>query len=176
MWTLAEKQMIRQLTNQVLHVPGNFTKEILEMCIVFDMALPKERAAEEAAQLAALLKASGEVFRNVRLNVVRWRSDDAIETETAAMPMLLMGRYFASYAQDCRPKHADALLANLKMYQARSKLIFILAQDAPRVEDAAYCAACLKPFLSKKLIWLSGCGREELPPPLSQCRAACVSR
>lgn len=92
------------------------------------------------------------------------------------MPMLLMGRYFAAYVQDCRPKHADALLAYLKMYQARAKLIFILAQDAPRVADASYCATCLKPFLSKKVIWLSGCGREELPAPLNRCRAARVSR
>ena len=58
----------KQLKNQiefVLHTPGNYTGGILEMTIVLDHSIECKKMKQLCNQMAALLKTTGEVFRNV---------------------------------------------------------------------------------------------------------------
>lgn len=61
---------------RVLHVPGNYTGGILEMTLVVDCNLPEKYVKEFVSDIAATLRMHSEVFRNVRLNLLMWKSDE----------------------------------------------------------------------------------------------------
>ena len=80
-WNAVTGMKLNQMVERILHVPGNFSGGILEMTIVFDMALEPEIARGLGKNIAGSLKKHSEVFRNVRLNMVRWKSDMDISNE-----------------------------------------------------------------------------------------------
>ena len=93
-----------QLHNQierVLHVPGNYRGGILEMAIVIDCAYDKERVQTLCADIVTSCKKQSEVFRNIRLNVVTWRSEKIL-TETVAAAYLQMGTWFEHYQEESK--------------------------------------------------------------------------
>ena len=100
------------------------------------------------------LKSYSEVFRNVRLNVVWWKSDDEILTEVIPMAMLQMGTAFDSYEKMAAGKRIDLLFQNLKLFQARSKLIVLLSEGDFGIESEENCMESLKPFLGRKMLLL----------------------
>lgn len=90
---------IKNSVMRILHVPGNYDGGILEMAIVADYHIPKEELSAMAAKLAHGLKRQNETFRNVRLNLIKWVSDEQIVKEISALPALQMGRAFADYEE-----------------------------------------------------------------------------
>lgn len=152
---MISKILLRNAVEQVLHVPGNYRGGILEMAFVLDCSLEKETVKELAGELAGALKQQSEVFRNVRLNVLQWRSDTEFVGETAAMPLVQMGTYFDSYRSRAQQKHLEFLTEHLKKFYARSKLILVLTDGAYRTGDEKRLSESLKPFLEKKLIFLT---------------------
>lgn len=153
--SLTEKQKLRQQVERVLHVPGNFTQNILEMALVLDKRLPKEEAKELSAQIASAFKHQSEVFRNVRLNLVEWQPGEKPKNRVVPLPVLIMGSCFADY-EECRGDlYADELFAWLRLFQARSKLILIVSGGEVRIKEKETCLRAMKPFLGRKLIWLT---------------------
>ncbi len=172
-----------QAVERVLHAPGNYTGGILEMTIVFDDAVEEEKLHQMSAEIAKTLKNHSEVFRNVRLNEVIWKSNEEIYTELVPMSMLMMGRYPVQQQEYCaensdillmdetkesmleergKPKeklifgtekNVNKLLAYLKLFHARSKLILVLTDGEFYIEEMAVRES-LKPFLERKLILL----------------------
>ena len=53
------KQKVRQEVERVLHVPGNFTKDILEMALVIDCSLSTEEAGESIRELLGTVNKIG---------------------------------------------------------------------------------------------------------------------
>ena len=88
---------MKQGVERILHVPGNYKGGILEMALVVDCNMDKTAAQEGIAAIVKALKSHSETFRNVRLNVVWWKSDDEIVTEVIPLPMMQMGTPFESY-------------------------------------------------------------------------------
>lgn len=175
---ILRSKMIRAV-EQVLHAPGNYQGGILEMAVVFDMALPTEQLQTIGADLAKQLKSHSEVFRNVRLNAICWSNDERPGSELFALPVMMMGRFPTDEAElklqsdekpeTEKPEAAEAqgiiskqgrskklanLLDYLKRFQARSKLIFLITNGDFIIEETAVKEA-MKPFLEKKLIVLS---------------------
>lgn len=150
---LMMKQKIRQQVERVLHVPGNFTKDILEMAIVIDCSLSIDEARENIRELLGTLKRQSEVFRNVRLNAVKWLDDGHIENEVASVPAMQLGRYFEGYEQNICVKSMDKLTGYLKKFQARSKLIIVVSDGQYRIDDEKAVQDNLSPFLRKKMIY-----------------------
>ena len=147
-----------QLHNQierVLHVPGNYRGGILEMAIVIDCAYDKERVQTLCADIVTSCKKQSEVFRNIRLNVVTWRSEKIL-TETVAAAYLQMGTWFEHYQEEQgEQKPLETILAYLKEFHARSKLILLLTPNADvvhTIQDKEAALAALNPFLKQKLI------------------------
>lgn len=148
---------------RVLHVPGNYTTgQILEMALVLDYHMPEPELRERCAQLVDLLKLSSEVFRNVRLNVIKWIDDDHIVKEVGSLPQVRMGRVFDDYGAygmgsgpGVREEKSFAELARqLKLFYARSKLILVLTDGSFAPGDMAELKAGMHPFLHRKLlIW-----------------------
>ena len=145
---------MKQSVERILHVPGNYKGGILEMAIVVDCSLDKEAARETIKTLVKALKSHSETFRNVRLNVIWWKSDEEIVTEVLPMPVLQMGTPFENYEQCKTEKTFDGLLENLKLFQARSKLILFVGDGAFVVADEEKCMESLKPFLGRKMLLL----------------------
>ncbi len=155
---------------RILHVPGNYDGGILEMAIVADYHIPKDELDAMTAKLANGLKRQSETFRNVRLNLIKWVSDEQIVKEISALPALQMGRAFEDYeeltvavdtgaeetqetpAAEKQAKSIDELLRQLKLFYARSKLIIVLTDGSYRIEDEKKVWEHLNPFLRRKLL------------------------
>ena len=143
---------MKQGVERILHVPGNYKGGILEMALVVDCNLDMQTAKENMQAMIKALKSHSETFRNVRLNVVWWKSDEEIVTEVTPMTVLQMGTPFESYEKHAAQKRIDKLFANLKMFQARSKLILLLSDGEFFVESDEGCMESLKPFLGRKML------------------------
>ena len=64
------------------------------MALVVDCNLETQTAKENVQAMIKALKSHSETFRNVRLNVVWWKSDEEIVTEVTPMTVLQMGTPF----------------------------------------------------------------------------------
>lgn len=150
--TTVEKMQLKNAVERVLHVQGNYQGGILEMAIVFDMSMPKEEAAELAKELVATLKTQSEIFRNVRLNTILWRGEDDFVKEVTALPVLQMGQFFSEYESRGLLKNWDGLLALLKKFYARSKLILVITNQEFKMGEKAEVKESLQPFLHRKML------------------------
>ena len=74
------KMNLKNAVERVLHVKGNYSGGILEMTLVVDCGLPQEYVCRMAADIAATLRSHSEVFRDVRLNLLFWWSDEKWES------------------------------------------------------------------------------------------------
>lgn len=145
---------MKQGVERILHVPGNYKGGILEMALIVDCNLDKETAKSGIQTIVKALKAHSETFRNVRLNVIWWKSDEVIETEVIPMPVMQMGTPFDNYERMAAHKRIDVLFANLKLFQARSKFILMLSDGDFAIESEEGCMESLKPFLGRKMLLL----------------------
>lgn len=145
---------MKQSVERILHVPGNYKGGILEMALIVDCNLEEQKAKESVQAIIKALKSHSETFRNVRLNLIWWKSDEEIVTEVTPMPILQMGTPFDAYEKMAAQKRIDLLFANLKMFQARSKLILLLSDGDFSIENEEECMESLKPFLGRKMLLL----------------------
>ena len=155
-----------QLKNQVqrvLHVPGNYNGGPLEMAVVFDSALEKEEATEAGKQIAAVLKSMGETFRNVRLNLVIW-NPQKVSHEISALPHLITGNGLREFEHSNEPKILEELCGNLKLFQARSRIVILVTKEKWTVNDAAILKENLNPFLYRRMILIA---ENEVKPGIS---------
>ena len=142
----------KNTVERILHVKGNYNGGILEMAVILDYNLSREIVQEIVPQLFRTLKMHSEVFRNVRLNMVEWKSDENISNQVSPMSMAGLSSYYEGY--ECRTEKKDwmKLVQYLKMFQARAKLI-ILATDGENKEIAPEpLKREMQPFLDKKLM------------------------
>lgn len=139
---------------RVLHLKGNFTGPVLEMALVMDYSVPAERMRESVAALLRCLKQQSEVFRNVRFNVIEWKSDSEIGTRVCPMLMAGTESFYQDYEQTMETKRIEKLYQYLKFYHARSKLVLLVTDGQYHVENEAEKEAALKPFLGRKLIMI----------------------
>ena len=159
---------LKNAVSHILRVPGNYTGGVLEMAVVADYSLPVAVVREECGQIADMLKKQNEVFRNVRLNLIRWIADEQIQKEVIPMSFLTTGRAFAKetdveaadeetagialFRQE--GKRLDELFRQLKLFYARAQVILLLTDGSYRIEDRAAVREYLQPFLARKLLIL----------------------
>lgn len=150
---IIERKQFKNHIERILHVPGNYQGGILEMAVVIDMSMSKEDAEGRAKELVSTLKTHSEVFRNVRLNTILWKGDEEFIKAVTPLAMLQMGRFFEDYEGVPVRKNWDGLLATLKKFYARSKLIIVLTEsDAVTVSDKIQAKENMQPFLHKKML------------------------
>lgn len=154
--SLTGRQKLRQQVERVLHVPGNYQGGILEMALVLDGRFSEEETRETAAEIARTLKQQSEVFRNVRLNLVEWKPGKKVTAVVTPMSLLMLGSFAEGYEPVQGVLYADDLLEYLKLFQARSKLILVASSGEVLLRDRDICSRALKPFLGRKMIWISG--------------------
>lgn len=145
-------KQFKNTVERILHVPGNFTEPVLEMAVVIDGTLSREQSETCVPELLGTLKRHSEVFRNVRLNIVEWKSDERIVTQVRPMSMAMLKSFYEDYEQVCEQKHFEKLVAYLKLYHARSKLIILITDGAYLVEREDELEIAMRPFLEKKLM------------------------
>lgn len=149
---------------QVLHIPGSLTgSHLSEMAVILDYKLSLEELKGCSAEIVAALKRKGDVFRNTRLNVVKWISDDQIITQNMPLSMLGIGKGFEDYAAmpHTGDKNLEVLAENLKRFHARSKLIILISDGRWQVKKQELLQSNLQPFLHKKWIWLDADGNSK---------------
>ncbi len=142
----------KNTVERILHVPGNYKGGVLEMAVVLDHNVSREAVQELVPELFRILKMHSEVFRNVRLNMVQWESDERISGQVAPMSMAGMTSYYEFY--ECRPERKDflKLVQYLKLFQARAKLIILITDGANEEGPGETLKAAMQPFLDKKLM------------------------
>lgn len=155
-------QIFKNTVEKILHVPGNFTEPPLEMAVVIDGKLTREQVESYVPELLGSLKRHSEVFRNVRLNVVDWKSDERITTEVRPLSMMMLHTFYEDYVQVDAHKHFEKLAAYLKLYQARAKLIILITDGSYQVEREEELTMAMRPFLEKKLMQVVLTGMNEM--------------
>ena len=110
MLTQVQKLQLKNAVQRVLHVPGNYRGGPIEMAVVADYSADGEALAECGKEIVAVLKSMGDTFRNVRLNLVRWKADDDINHEISALAYLQTGSAFQDYEPFASRKKAGAAL------------------------------------------------------------------
>ena len=156
-WNAVKGMKLNQMVERILHVPGNFSGGNLEMTMVFDKALDLETAGSIGKNIAVGLKRHSEVFRNVRLNVVHWQSDEEISNEVVPLMQLTMDSFYqkGQWEQGKADKHLSCLAEYLKLFHARSKVILLVAGEnflfQEDEEDKVRLKKALEPFLGKKM-------------------------
>lgn len=148
----------KNTVDRILHVKGNYSGGILEMAVVIDHSLPKECVQNIVPQLLQTLKMHSEVFRNVRLNMVEWCSDNVITAQVSPMSMAGMSGYYDGYEQQKVKKDFLKLVSYLKLFQARAKVIILLTDGDIEVLTQESVKAAMQPFLDKKLMQVAVCG------------------
>ena len=148
----------KNTVERILHVKGNYSGGILEMAVVIDHSLPKECVQNIVPQLLQTLKMHSEVFRNVRLNMVEWCSDNVITAQVSPMSMAGMSGYYDGYEQQKVKKDFLKLVSYLKLFQARAKVIILLTDGDIEVLTQESVKAAMQPFLDKKLMQVAVCG------------------
>lgn len=166
--TPVERMQLKNQVERILHIQGNYTGGILEIAVVLDYDMPLPVLREKAAGILKALKLQGEVFRNIRLNVVKWISDECIVKEVSSAFDVQTGRVFEDY-EACQeqkktsqkspetetPKSLDGLAGQLKLFYARSKLILILTEGSYRIQDVCKLREAMQPFLHRKMLLIS---------------------
>ncbi len=142
----------KNTVERILHVPGNYKGDILEMAVVLDHNVSREAVQELVPQLFRSLKMHSEVFRNVRLNMVQWESDEKIANQVTPMSVAGLTSYYESY--ECRQvtKDFQKLVQYLKLFQARAKLIILITDGTNEEGSTEMLKAAMQPFLDKKLM------------------------
>ena len=165
----------KNAVTRILHAPGNYNGGILEMAVITDCHIPAEELKEACRRIAQMLK-KDEIFRNVRLNLLKWVSDDCIEKEVIPMAFLLTGSAFVKEKSDLAEmtdgniaagdiagksategqslKTLDELFRQLKLFYARSKVVLVLTDGSYRIADRQTVKEHLQPFLCRKLLLL----------------------
>ncbi len=152
---------LKNHVNRILHAPGNFTGGVLEMAVVADYHIPTEELREDCRKIAQMLK-KDDTFRNVRLNLIKWVSEDCIEKEVIPMMYLLTGSAFEKQLEtETGTKTLDELFRQLKLFYARSKVILILTDGSYEIADKEAVKAYLQPFLARKLLLIKN--GEQIP-------------
>lgn len=133
------------------------------MAVVFDASLEKEAAAAAGKQIAAVLKSMGDTFRNVRLNTVIWEPD-RISHEISAIPQLIMGTALQGFEYSGEQKVLEDLCGNLKLFQARSRIVILVTGETYRVDSPQKLRENLNPFLYRRMILIT---EREVKPGIS---------
>jgi len=142
----------KNTVERILHVPGNYNGGVLEMAVVLDHNVSREQASDLVPQLFRSLKMHSELFRNVRLNMVQWESDERISNQVTPMSMAGLASYYETYLHQPKRKEMQKLVQYLKMFQARSKLIILVTDGANEEGSLESLKAAMQPFLDKKLM------------------------
>ena len=151
---LPAKMNLKNAVERVLHVPGNYGGGQLDMTLVADCQQPEEYIKQTAFEIAGALRSHSEVFRNVRLNLLLWKSDGRMENRVVPLSFLQMDNCFENYEELDEEKTFEALAGNLKLFHARSKLILVLAGEKAAVKDREALRRNMYPFLGKKSLFL----------------------
>ena len=85
---------ISKMADHILHVPGNFRGGNLEMTIVISSRLDVVSLKENIKAIVDALKRSNEVFRNVRLNLVRAKAEGGFKNTVIPLIFLQTGKIF----------------------------------------------------------------------------------
>lgn len=164
-FSVVTRMQLNQAVERILHVPGNYNGGNLEMTIVADCALDEITREIVLKNIATTLKTHSDIFRNVRLNVVEWISDECLQNTVVPLIQLTMSAYYERiHSVSSDTKRVSLLMEYLKKFHARSKVILIVtngeyAKDIDEV-DARRLQEALLPFLGKKFARVLCAGEE----------------
>lgn len=161
---------LKNNVEKILHIPYNFKNGMFEFAIVFDYHVPKDILKKQAKEIIELLRTirykyskdgvimSEDIFKNARLNIIEWISDDKIIKSISTMGMVQIGRCFENYRKYEKfitdEKTLDELTLQLKKFYARSKLIIIITDKSYKIDSQESVNENFTPFLRNKLIYV----------------------
>ena len=129
------------------------------MTIVISSRLDVVFLQENVKAIVDALKRSNELFRNVRLNLVRAREEGGFENEVVPLIFLQTGKAFEPkehFGESMPTASLSEICSYLKIFHARSKLILIFTDAEYDLGEKAKLKDALNPFLKQKLLLIAG--------------------
>lgn len=175
------KIRLKKSVENILRGPGALLHQILEIAVVIDCDMEQQEAAETVSELAFALKSFGETFRNVRVNVIWWKSETERVQEIKPLAALQMSSFWEGRSigrksnpdlvaedagsieakktmqredgQNEKEKSLDSLAEYMRKFQARSKIVFLVtSEERLCVKDKEQIRIHMTPMLHRK--WL----------------------
>lgn len=88
----AQKKKINKSAQKIIKSAGNQVKgNILEACLVLDCSLESTYLNQAAGEVLTSLRKLGSPFLNMRLNLIKWRSNDDMATFVTSYPEVMLG-------------------------------------------------------------------------------------
>lgn len=144
----------KDVTERILHVPGNYRGGILEMAVVVDNRLSEADVRGMLPQLLKALKQHGQIFSNVRFNYVVWGAQK-IQTKVCPMMQAVMESFYQDYVEETGDRDFCILIDHLKLFQARAKVIILLtAEEKEAFRNSDELKKRMQPFLDKKMMFV----------------------
>ena len=144
-------------TEMVLHAACNSHKKFTEMTVVFDYSNEKEVQKEIVNGLIYVLKNHSNQYKNIRCNVIRWISNDCIASEVIPLSLLQTGKPLEEYVQSVQKKDVALLIQKIKMFQARSSIVWIVTDAGLMLQNQELYLQSIQPFLKNKKIGRASC-------------------
>ena len=148
-----QRMRIIQSAERVLHASCNRSKTFSEMTIVLDYNMDCDKIKEVVKTLIVVLKSHGEQFKNIRCNVVHWIGTKDIQSTITPLAMLQLEGFFENYSQNISVKTLEYLTEYLKLFHARSSIVWIVTNENYTIVDKVLLQRTLHPFLKSKIIF-----------------------
>lgn len=88
----SQKTKINKAAQKIIKVSGNQPKgNVLEICLVLDCSLDKDYLNSTALDILTSLRRIGSPFLNMRINLIKWRSDEDFSTLVTSYPEIKLG-------------------------------------------------------------------------------------
>jgi len=129
------------------------------MTVVISSRLDITSLKENVKAVTDALKRSSEVFRNVRLNLVRAKEEGGFDCEVVPLIFLQTGSCFdaaETYGENLPVASLADICSYLKLFHARSKFILIFADEDYVSGNREELKEALNPFLKQKMLLLAG--------------------
>lgn len=157
---IIRQKQLKNTVERILHVPGGYSGGILEMALVCDYHMPLEELKQISGEIVSTLKRHSDVFRNVRLNLLKWIDDEHIVKEVVPMAYVQMGTVFVEEAarglEASGPKSLEELTRQLKLYCARCKLVIVITDGSYCIGNVKKAKEHFQPFLHRKMMLVQG--------------------
>lgn len=153
--TNPQLQKIKRTCKKILNLAGNSVKgNVIELSLLLDCHLSQDILNETAAELLTYLRKGKDPFTNMRINLIKWKSDEKIDRYPISYPEILMGRAITAkeVTETDSKNNLDTLLPILRKSYPKTKIVFFLTERERYFSDEKFVKEFIDPEYFKKIL------------------------
>lgn len=153
--TNPQLQKIKRTCKKILNLAGNSVKgNVIELSLLLDCHLSQDILNETAAELLTYLRKGKDPFTNMRINLIKWKSDEKIDRYPISYPEILMRRAITAkeVTETDGKNNLDTLLPILRKSYPKTKIVFFLTERERYFSGEKFVKEFIDPEYLKKIL------------------------